>query len=85
MAKKEQPDTGGSQFFLTFVPTKHLDGKHTVFGRVISGFDVLAKLKRRNPDDPTVGPADTIVKAEVTRKRNHPYDAKDLKKSGNTD
>jgi cyclophilin family peptidyl-prolyl cis-trans isomerase len=85
MAKKEQPDTGGSQFFLTFVPTKHLDGKHTVFGRVISGFDVLAKLKRRNPDDPTVGPADTIVKAEVTRKRNHPYDVKDLKKSGNTD
>ena len=48
-------DTGGSQFFLTFVPTKHLDGKHTVFGRVIQGFDVLAKLKRRNPDDPTVG------------------------------
>ena len=44
-------DTGGSQFFLTFVPTKHLDGKHTVFGRVISGFDVLAKLKRRNPED----------------------------------
>ena len=43
-------DTGGSQFFLTFVPTKHLDGKHTVFGRVIKGFDVLAKLKRRDPE-----------------------------------
>ena len=74
-------DTGGSQFFLTFVPTQYLNGKHTVFGRVISGFDVLAKLKRRNPDDPTVGPADTIIEAKVTRKRQHPYDAKDLKKS----
>ena len=78
-------DTGGSQFFLTFVPTKHLDGKHTVFGRVISGFDVLAKLKRRNPDDTTVGPADTIVEAKVIRRRPHPYDVKDLKKSGTHD
>ena len=82
MAHTTERDTGGSQFFLTFVPTKHLDGKHTVFGRVISGFDVLAKLKRRNPDDQTVGPADTIIEAKVTRKRPHPYDAKDLKKSG---
>jgi len=85
MAHTAQRDTGGSQFFLTFVPTKHLDGVHTVFGRVISGFDVLAKIRRRNPDDPTVGPADTINGAKVTRKRPHPYDAKDLKKSGNSD
>jgi cyclophilin family peptidyl-prolyl cis-trans isomerase len=76
-------DTGGSQFFLTFVPTKHLDGKHTVFGRVVSGFDVLAKLKRRNPEDP--GTADTILEAKVTRRRPHPYDVKDLKKSTKSD
>ena len=75
-------DTGGSQFFLTFVPTKHLDGKHTVFGRVISGFDVLAKLKRRNPEDQTVGAADTIIEAKVTRKRqHHPTTSRTLKKS----
>jgi len=74
-------DTGGSQFFLTFVPTTFLNGKHTVFGRVISGFDVLAKIKRRNPDDPTVGAADTIIEAKVTRKGQHPHEAKDLKKS----
>jgi cyclophilin family peptidyl-prolyl cis-trans isomerase len=69
-------DTGGSQFFLTFRPTDHLDGKHTVFGRVIEGFDVLPKLMRTTDDQgrPVAGvQPDTIVKAEVLRKRNHPY------------
>jgi cyclophilin family peptidyl-prolyl cis-trans isomerase len=69
-------DTGGSQFFLTFRPTDHLDGKHTVFGRVIEGFDVLPKLMRTTDDQgrPVAGvQPDTIGKAEVLRKRNHPY------------
>ncbi len=70
-------DTGGSQFFLNFVPTQHLDGKHTVFGQVIEGFDVLSKLQRRNPGQG--GPApDKIVKAEVVRKREHEYKPKTL-------
>lgn len=67
-------DTGGSQFFLTFVPTAHLNGKHTVFGRVIQGMDVLAKLQRIDPSNP--GPPtkpDAIVKMEVLRKREHEY------------
>jgi cyclophilin family peptidyl-prolyl cis-trans isomerase len=72
MAKTAAPDTGGSQFFLTFVPTGHLDGQHTVFGRVIEGFDVLAKLQRIEPGGP--GTPDKIVKAEVLRKRKHKYD-----------
>ena len=50
MAKSASPDSGGSQFFITFIPTDFLDGKHTVFGRVIKGFDVLAKIQRRDPD-----------------------------------
>jgi cyclophilin family peptidyl-prolyl cis-trans isomerase len=78
-------DTGGSQFFLTFVPTPHLNGKHTAFGRVISGFDVLAKLKRIDPETSTSASADKIVEAKVIRKRSHAYDAKDLKKSGEHD
>ena len=66
-------DTGGSQFFLTFRPTPHLNGKHTAFGRVIEGMDVLAKLNRRNPEDPAGAVPDKIVKATVVRKRPHAY------------
>jgi cyclophilin family peptidyl-prolyl cis-trans isomerase len=66
-------DTGGSQFFLTFRPTTHLNGKHTAFGRVVEGMDVLAKLQRIDPDNPTGVAPDKIVKAEVVRKRDHAY------------
>src|SRR5581483_10952249 len=58
-------DTGGSQFFLTFVRTPNLDGMHTAFGRIISGFDALAKLQRRNPEEPNQPPPDKIVDAVV--------------------
>ena len=64
-------DTGGQQFFLTFRQTPNLNEKHTCFGRVIEGMDVLVKLQRRegaNSPSP-----DTIVKAEVVRKRDHVY------------
>jgi cyclophilin family peptidyl-prolyl cis-trans isomerase len=72
MAKTVEPDTGGSQFFLTFVPTSHLDGKHTVFGRVVEGMDVLAKLQRIEPGAP--GTPDKIEKATVLSKRPHKYE-----------
>jgi cyclophilin family peptidyl-prolyl cis-trans isomerase len=74
MAKQEARDTGGSQFFLTFVPTGHLDGKHTVFGRVIEGLDVLSLLQRRDPMSPAPAEPDKIVEATVVRKRNHAYE-----------
>ncbi|HEX5105795.1 MAG TPA: peptidylprolyl isomerase [Pirellulaceae bacterium] len=72
-------DTGGSQFFLTFGPTTHLNGKHTAFGRVIEGLDVLAKLQRRDPTRANPPPPDKIVKAEVLRKRDHKYEPTKVK------
>ncbi len=74
-------DTGGSQFFLTFVPTSYLDGKHTVFGRVVEGMDAASALKRRNPNARGPKPApDKIVKAHVLRDRGHEYKFEKLPK-----
>ncbi len=80
MANTGQPNSGNSQFFLTFVATPHLNGRHTAFGRVIKGIEVLGDLQRRSLDHGTDQPkADRILKAEVVRDRGHEYKFEKLK------
>jgi cyclophilin family peptidyl-prolyl cis-trans isomerase len=83
MAHTAEPDSNGSQFFLNMAQTPWLDGKHTVFGRVIEGFDVLAKIQRTQASGESSEPIpgimpDKILKAVVVRKRDHAYEPKKL-------
>lgn len=73
MAKMAPRNTGGSQFFITFVPTPQLNGLHTVFGRVVEGMEVLSELTRRTPDTQPAKDPDRIQKATVLRDRGHEY------------
>ena len=57
-------NTNGSQFFVTFGPTPHLNGKHGVFGRVVSGMDVVNSLRERDPQYDRQ-PGDQILSIDI--------------------
>ena len=62
------PGTNGSQFFITHGPTPHLDGKHTVFGKVTEGQEVVDEIKQ----------GDVMQTVLVLQKRNHVYEVEKL-------
>jgi peptidylprolyl isomerase len=60
------PSTDGSQFFITFIPTPFLDGKHTVFGKVVNGLeDSLAKIQTLGSRRGKTKEAVQIIKASI--------------------
>ena len=58
------PDTGGSQFFITFVPTPWLDDRHAVFGEVVEGMEIVNSLRERDPQSDRE-PGDRIESVEI--------------------
>jgi cyclophilin family peptidyl-prolyl cis-trans isomerase len=59
------PGTDGSQFFLTFVPTSWLDGKHTIFGEVVEGMDTLKALEACGSENGRTSEPLKIVKSTI--------------------
>ena len=71
------PNTNGSQFFLCFGATPHLDGKHSVFGKVVAGLPVLDRLEKvGSPSGETK--EEVRFNIEVVLKQEHPYTVKKL-------
>jgi len=65
MANTGQPNSNGSQFFITFAPADYLDGNYTIFGQVTSGMNVVNGLTRRDPDQHPTFPGDAMKSVTI--------------------
>jgi cyclophilin family peptidyl-prolyl cis-trans isomerase len=68
MARAEDPNSANTSFFLMLAPAGHLDGKYTIFGKMVDGFDTLDKIEKvlRREDGQT--PVERIELIEATIK-----------------
>ncbi len=65
MARSQDPDSANSQFFITLAAAPHLDGQYTIFGRVISGMDVVDAIKKGEGGNGEVVEPDRMAKVTV--------------------
>jgi peptidylprolyl isomerase len=65
MARTANPHSANSQFFIMFAPASSLDGQYTIWGRVVSGMEVVDKIKRGTGSNGIVHGPDKLVKAYV--------------------
>lgn len=65
MAHTSQPDSAGSQFFITYAPTPNLNGSFTIFGEVVAGMDVVSGITPRDPQTNPAQPGDAMLSVVV--------------------
>ena len=68
MANTGQPNSGGSQFFVTTAPADYLNGKYTIFGEVAQGQDIVNGIPLRDPQQNPTTPGEQIVKITIDEK-----------------